>query len=207
MDKAERGFSLKTLLVVVFGAVLAVGGFYVSKNWHPAFITQINEQGIPLDPGKTVSTIGMFLFLFPVLNYFYFKPLSEAIHGRTSDLERTFAEAEELRAEMTKMRADYEARLAQTEAAAREQIQTQIKEAQALRQQLMSEAAAKADDLVKKAQQEIEQEKQRVIGDLRLAVVDLTLAATEKLIGENMDDARNRRLVGEFIAKVEAPSG
>ena len=72
---------------------------------------------------------------------------------------------------------------------------------------LKSEAAAKADELVKKAQQEIEQEKQRVIGDLRLAVVDLTLAATEKLIGENMDDARNRRLVGEFIAKVEAPSG
>ena len=42
--------------------------------------------------------------------------------------------------------------------------------------------------------------------DLRLQVVDLTLAAAEKVIGENMNDERNRRLVTDFIDKVEVAS-
>jgi F-type H+-transporting ATPase subunit b len=194
---------MKMATIVVFGIIFAVGGFWLSVNWHPEFITNLNAQGIPLDLGKTVAMIGMFLVLFPVLNMFYFKPLGGAISDRTASLEKTFSEAEDLRSEMKQMRSDYERRLAQTEAEAREQIQAQIKEAQQLRQTLMSEASAKADDLVRRANQEIEAERSRVMGELRLNVVDLTLTATEKLLGENIDSAKNRRLVEEFIDKIE----
>lgn len=191
---------------MVIGLVLMVGGYWLSQNWHPAFQEQLAHQGIPLDLGMTVAVIGVFLILFPVLNTFFFAPLAEAIGSRTTELERTFSEAEELRAEMTKMRSEYEQRIVQTEASAREQIQNQIKEAQALRSQLMAEAAQKADEMVKRAQQEIEGERQRLMADLRLEVVNLTLLATERVLGENVDSDRNRRLVQDFIDKVEVPS-
>ena len=203
MDNQPKGSAGKTLLIVVVGLALAVGGYWLSVNWHNAFIENLNRQGIPLDLGKTVSMIGMFLFLFPLLNFFYFKPLGGAIHTRTTELEHTFAEAESLRTEMSTMRSDYEKRIAQKEAEAREQIQNAIKEAQQLRQTLMNEATAKADDMVRRATQEIESEKAKVMNELRLQVVNLTLAATEKLIGENMDSEKNRRFVEEFINKVE----
>lgn len=203
MSTEQKGSPAKTFLIVVFGLASAFGGFYVSTKVDIPFQDTLVSQGIPLDLGKTIAMIGMFLFLFPLLNFFYFKPLGEAIHERTSELEKTFGEAEDLRAEMKQARADYERRLAQTEADAREQIQAQIKEAQQLRQTLMSEAASKADELVMRANQEIEAEKLRVMGELRLEVVNLTLAATEKLLGENIDSAKNRRLVEEFIDKIE----
>jgi F-type H+-transporting ATPase subunit b len=203
MSTSQKASPIKTLLIVAFGLGLAFLGYYISVKVDIPFQHSLVEQGIPLDIGKTISMIGMFLFLFPALNFFYFKPLGTAIHDRTTALEKTFTEAEQLRAEMTQMRADYERRLAATEADAREQIQAQIKEAQALRQTLMSEAAAKADDLVRRATQEIEAEKARVLVELRLEVVNLALGATEKLIGENMDSAKNRRLVEEFIDKIE----
>ena len=188
------------------GLLLMLGGAYVSQTWHPEFLKELEHQGIPLDLGMTVAVIGVFLMLFPVLDTFFFTPLGSAIHGRTSELERTFSEAEDLRAEMTKMRTEYEQRLVATEASAREQIQAQIREAQALRGQLMAEAAEKADQLVRKAQQEIEQEKKQLMTELRLEVVNLTLLATEKVIGENVDSERNRRLVQDFIDKVEVAS-
>jgi len=144
--------------------------------------------------------------LFPVIQIFYLNPLSDAINERTSELEHTFTEAETLRSEMTKMRNDYEQRLAATEAEARSQIQAQIKEAQELRQSLMAEATAKADEMVKRAAEEIESEKQKVLSQLRTEVVTLTLAASEKIIGENMDTDKNRKLIAEFIEKVEVPS-
>lgn len=194
---------------VLIGAVLAVGGFWFSHN-TPEAVKGIQEslehQGIPLDLGKTISTIGMFLVLFPVLDFFYFRPLKDAIDERTNTLDRTFGEAEELRAEMTAMRSDYEKRLVQTEADARQQIQSEIKKAQDLRASLEAEARQRADEYLARAQQEIDTEKNRVITDLRSHVIDLTLGATSKILGENMDSERNRKLIDEFIDKVEVPS-
>ena len=104
------------------------------------------------------------------------------------------------------MKSDYETRLTETEAEARFQIQNQIKEAQNLRQQLVAEATERADAMVRQAQLEIDQEKAHAIATIRTHVVDLSLAAAEKVIGENMDNAKNRRLIAEFIDTVEVAS-
>ncbi len=190
---------------IIIGLILMVGGTYVSVAITKGPLPALAKQGILIDPGKTLGVIGVFLVLFPAIKFFYLKPLITAIDTRNQDLERTFSEAEDLRTQMTAMKNDYEQRLAATEAEAREQIQNQIKEAQNLRTQLMQEASAKADELVKKAQEEIENEKIRVLHELRNEVVNLTLAATEKVLGENMNDARNRKLIEEFITTVEVP--
>lgn len=203
-QKSSSGLPFPVVLVI--GVVMMAGGFYVSKNWHPAFLETLASQGISLDPGKTVSAIGVLLILFPVIRSFYVGPLSEAINARTSELERTFTEAESLRSEMTQMRSDYERRLAETETAAREQIQSEIRKAQELRGQLEADARQRADEYLRKAQEDIDNEKNRVLTDLRLHVVDLTLGATEKILGENVDSDRNRKLIAEFIDKVEVPS-
>jgi F-type H+-transporting ATPase subunit b len=205
MSNPQKSSGLPYIVKFIIGAALMVGGVFISNATADLRHT-LEEKGIPLDLGITVSVIGVFLILIPVLNTYYFKPLADAINERTTALETTFSEAEDLRAEMAKMKSDYEQRLAATEAEARSQIQAQIKEAQELRKTLMAEASAKADELVKRAQDEIESEKQKVLGQLRSEVVNLTLAASEKILGENMDSDKNRRLVAEFIDKVEVPS-
>jgi F-type H+-transporting ATPase subunit b len=191
----------------LIGVALMFGGFYVSKNVKIPFLTALEESGISIDPGKTVAAIGVFLILFPILNMFFFAPLKKAIDDRNGQLERTFSEAEELRAEMTKMRADYERKLVETEEQARSEIQAQIREAQALGQQLKSEATSKVDTMIADAREQIERERETIVNELRLHVVDLALAAAEKVIGENMDSDKNRRLVTEFIEKAEVGAG
>jgi F-type H+-transporting ATPase subunit b len=204
MSTPQKSSGLPYIVKFIIGVVLMVGGVFISQQTAELRHT-LEEKGIPLDLGITVAVIGVFIILIPVLNTYYFKPLSDAINERTHALEATFGEAESLRSEMTKMRNEYEQRLVATEAEARSQIQAQIKEAQDLRQTLMSEATSKADEMVKRAQQEIEAEKFKVLGQLRAEVVNLTLSATERILGENMDSDRNRKLVAEFIDKVEVP--
>ncbi len=203
----EQKSSGSPIVGIILGAVFMVGGTYLSLNAKALGVGGIQEtlegQGIPLDFGKTIGTIGVFLILFPVIKSFFIKPLQDAIQERNSDLERTFTEAENLRTEMERMRSDYDRRLAESEASAREQIQSQIREAQNLRSSLMAEAATRADALVQQATAEIEAEKQKVLVELRTHVVDLALAAAEKVVGENMDSERNRRLVDDYINSVE----
>ena len=205
MSNAKQSSGPPAIVGIIVGAVLMFGGFWFSKNVKLEFIKTLEAQGIPLDPGKTISIIGVLLILFPVIKFFFIAPLAEAIQNRTTELERTFGEAENLRAEMTQMKQDYERRLVQTEADAREQIQGQIKEAQSLRQQMMAEAGAKAEELKASAAREIEAQKQQAIAELRHYVVELALQATEKLVEANVDEERNRKLVADFLETVEAP--
>lgn len=203
MAEQKKG-GLSPILGIVVGAVLMVAGMYVSKDVKIEFLESLKEQGIPLDPGKTLAVIGVLLILFPVIRIFFIDPLMEAINGRNSELEKTFSEAEALRTEMTQMKSDYERRLAETEASAREQIQSQVREAQELRKTLMAEATAKADELLKKAQDDIQAEKAKALTEIGVYVTNLSLKATEKLLGENMDTDKNRRLIDDFLASTEA---
>lgn len=203
MSSSSKSSPVPVVLALLLGVVMMSGGWWLSENWHPEFLHQLAEQGIPLDLGKTISAMGVLIILFPVVKSFFITPLANAIAERTTDLERTFTEAEQLRSEMTKMRQEYEQRLNDTEARAREQIQAQIREATQLRQELMAEASARAEELVKKAQEEIALEKEKVMTALRLEVVNLTLGATEKILGESVDSEKNRRLVDEFIKTAE----
>ncbi|MER3496544.1 MAG: ATP synthase F0 subunit B, partial [Armatimonadota bacterium] len=175
---------------IVIGVVLMIGGMAVHRA-----VGRIEPVGIPLEPGKTVATIGVFMILFPVIKMFFLNPLNAAVGSRNQELERTFSEAESLRAEMGTLRKEYEARLAATEAQARETIQNQIREAQALRSSLRDEAQARADALVANAQNEVTAERTRLLSELRTHVTDLALAAAERVVGENMDTDRNRRIV------------
>lgn len=186
------------IVYVIASAVFLGLGLTVLKDVKPNLL-----EGIDLSLGKTSATIGVILLFFPLLRTFYYQPLKDAIEERTVNLERTFSEAESLRAQMTQMREDYERRLKASEDAAREQIQQSIQEAQKLRQDLMTEAAERADELVKRAQEEIAHERDKVLTELRMSVVDLTLRATEQIIGEKMTAERDRQLVEEFIEKVE----
>ncbi|RYG75233.1 ATP synthase F0 subunit B [bacterium] len=198
---AVPGIVAGLVLVVVGTFVYGIGANQESSLGHLQH--SLTEMGIPIDFGKTIATIGVLLVLFPVVRSFFVQPLQDAIQERNSNLERTFTEAEQLREDMTKLRTDYETRLVATEAQARNEIQSQIKEAQALRQTLMSEAAERADALVEQAQTQIAQERDNAILQIRTEVVDLALAAAEKVIGENMNDERNRRLVQDFVNRVE----
>lgn len=204
-DSHSAPKSLPYPLVLIIGLVLMFGGFYVSKNVPIQFFKDLEEKGIALDPGKTIAVIGVLLILLPVVNTFYLKPLTQAIEERNKALETTFSDAENLRAEMAKMRSDYEAQLTRTEQETREKIQAQVKEAQQMRQQMLNEAATLKEEMVQKAHEEIAREKDKVMNEVRLQVVGLTLGATEKLIGDNLDSDKNRKLIEEFIEKAEVP--
>lgn len=156
--------------------------------------------------GVTVATFGVLLVVLPAIDAFFIKPFQSAINERNSALEHTFAEAENLRTEMRQLKTEYEARLVETEARAREQIQQQIREAQELRTRLMAEATEKAEELMRRAHEEISSERDHVLTQIRVDVVNLALSATERILGENIDDARNRKLVEDFIDKVEVPN-
>jgi len=156
-----------------------------------------------LDFSAMLVTIGVLIFMIPVVDALFLTPLKEALDARTKYLEDTYAEAEGLKQRMESLRAAYEEKLAKSEAEARSQIQTALHEAQQMKEQILNEARKQAEEIRKQAQEDIAREREKMLVDLRTHVVEMTLIATEKLIGARLDEETNRRLVEEFIENVE----
>ncbi|MCH8978219.1 MAG: F0F1 ATP synthase subunit B [Armatimonadetes bacterium] len=203
MSTEKKSPFIRWIPKLIIGVSMMIGGMYVSINVHLEFVDKVNGMGIPLDIGKTIATIGVFLIVFPLIESFYLNPLKESILNRTQALQQTFEEAENMRAEMDATKEEYEARLAETEASAREQIQAEIKKAQELRKTIQAEASAQADELLAKAREEIASERDRALVDMRVHVATLSFQATEMILEENMNNERNRKLIDDFIDQVE----
>ncbi|HVK06454.1 MAG TPA: F0F1 ATP synthase subunit B [Armatimonadaceae bacterium] len=146
-----------------------------------------------------VNIFGFLLLLF-VLNRFLFQPVGGLLDQRQKDIASTYEQLENDQKQMASLKGEYEQRLSAIEAEGRERINTMIKEAQSSRDQLLHEAQVRSKDMVTRAESEIEREREQALITIRQQVVDLALGAATKVIGNSLDEPRQRTLIEEFIA-------
>lgn len=68
--------------------------------------------------------------------------------------------------------------------------------------EIVSDAKAEAVSLKERASLEIEREKQKAEHEVRKQAVDLAVELSVKALGQQIDEATHRKLIGDFIAKV-----
>jgi F-type H+-transporting ATPase subunit b len=81
-------------------------------------------------------------------------------------------------------------------------IEAATKSGEQLRQELKQKAEDEAKRLADAARKEIEAERERAIQSVRNEVASLVVAATEKVIGETLDQAKHKQLIEKAIAEV-----
>ena len=77
--------------------------------------------------------------------------------------------------------------------------------AERTRAELLEQTRQQQEELLARARREIDADRLRAIADLRREAIDLALAGATKVIGRNLDDAGNRRLVEDFLSTIPAP--
>lgn len=146
-----------------------------------------------------VSAVNFLLF-FVIIWTFAFKPVTRMLAERRERIEQGLRDAEQ--AQRDRQNAESERVAALTEA--RREANDILSRAQKVAQETRdADIAATRDELERmreRATSEIDAEKQRAIADLRAEVADLALEAAGRVVGETMTDARQRRLVDEFLS-------
>jgi len=159
-------------------------------------------HALNIDPKVIAAQIAGFVLLWIVLAKFLFKPVLGLLHAREQDIKTTYDNAEGERAKAEEFRADYEKRLAGIEAEARSRIQVAVKEAEDAKNQIISEARGRSEEILRRGQDDLARERDRTLAELREEVVNISLAAAGKLVGESLDGPRQRKLVSDFIDKI-----
>jgi len=153
--------------------------------------------------GLMVWTIVVFAISLVILRRWVFPQIGKALDTRAKSIEGDIDAAAELRKEADQVLDEYRERLKEARAQSDEIVQrarqaadVHEQEAKAHGQELLAEAA-------QRAQRDIEAATRRALDDIRKEVADLTILATEKVTRKTLDDADQRRLVEEALGELD----
>lgn len=155
------------------------------------------------DSGLIVWTVLTFLSLVFVLGKLAWGPLIEAIEEREAKIKADRAAAESARAASEKIKAELEAEIAALESRGREMLSRAMREGEALRSSLESQAEASARKLKEKTLAELAEEKARLVGELRAEVAELSVLAAEKLLRRSVNDEDQKAALDSFFKDLD----
>ncbi|MDY0001956.1 MAG: F0F1 ATP synthase subunit B [Polyangia bacterium] len=140
-----------------------------------------------------------FLLFVWVLKRFAWAPLLKTIDERKAKIEGDFKKAEELHKEAEEVRERYEAQLRDIEEKARKEMQKAIDEGKRIAQEIQQKAREDAENILERARQNTGIELANARKQLRKDVVELTLAATERVLREQIDRTAHQRHIERYI--------
>jgi F-type H+-transporting ATPase subunit b len=149
---------------------------------------------------QVVIAAANFVVFLVLLYVFALKPVARLLEDRRSRIEQGLKDAEQARTDRENAEAERVATLAEARKEANDILSRAQKVAQESRETDIAATKQELERLRERAAEEIDAEKQRAIAELRGEVADLALAAAGRVVGESMNNERQRRLVGEFLA-------
>jgi F-type H+-transporting ATPase subunit b len=146
-----------------------------------------------------VAALNFIVFLALIWR-FGFDPIANILADRKARIDQGLADAAQARRDRDASVAERDQAMIEARREANALIAAAQKSAEDLR---IADIAATRDELDRlrdRARADIQAERDRALADLRSQVADLALLAAGKVVGETMNDARQRRLVDEFLA-------
>lgn len=157
---------------------------------------------LQIEVGLIFWTALAFLILLFLLGKFAWKPMVSALEEREQTIEESITRAERALEEARQLQADNEAARRQAESEAREVLRQAREQAEAVRAEEADKTRAEIEQMRDLARAEINREKTQALSELRSEVATLAIDAAEKILREDIDEDRQRRLVDQFIAEL-----
>lgn len=150
---------------------------------------------------QVIIAAANFVVFLVLLWSFALKPVSKMLADRKERIEQGLKDAEQARRDRENAETERVAALTQARLEANDIINRAQKVAQETRDADIAATREELERMRVRATADIEAEKQRAIANLRNEVAELALEAAGRVVGETMNDERQRRLVEEFLSE------
>ena len=140
-----------------------------------------------------------FIALMLILRRFAWGPITNALDVREKKIEESMDRAEKALAEARQIQADNDRARREADQEAQRIIREAREAAESLRSEEVDKTRAQMQQMQEQVRAEIEREKQSALDTLRTEVADLAIQAAEKILQENLDEGRQRRIVDSFL--------
>lgn len=147
-------------------------------------------------------TLLTFLATFWVLKKYAFPPMFKAVEAREKALEDAIEGAKRDRDAAAQLLAQQQAALDASRGEAQKYIADARGVAEKMRADLLEQTRKEQGDLLERARRDIEGERDKAIAQLRREAVELAILGASKVIEENLDSDKNRKLVESYLSSI-----
>ncbi|HEY5730233.1 MAG TPA: F0F1 ATP synthase subunit B [Anaerolineales bacterium] len=161
-------------------------------------------EALGINIGLLIVQIIAFAIVFLTLNSWVYKPMLNMMETRKQKIAQGLEDARiaaEARANAEKDAAKI---VADAQAEASKVVREATERAESAGKDVKAAAEAEAAKAREAALAEAELERARILGDLRGQVASLAIAAANKLVGEALDEKKQRALLDEFFSGVKS---
>jgi F-type H+-transporting ATPase subunit b len=140
-----------------------------------------------------------FAILLFVLYRYAWGPVTESLKEREEKIDSSIRRAEKALQEAKQIQAENDKARREAEREAQRILREARESAEDLKQREKDKMRQEIQQMQEQARQEIEREKQGALQELRDEVADLAVQAATKIVKEDLDNQRQRKLVHDFI--------
>jgi len=144
-----------------------------------------------------------FVILAGGLSILLYKPVVDFMKNRAEHFDALEKQNREEAEQNTRIREEYEQKLAKAESDIAELKKEAEKECAQLSAQYIEEAKSKAEVIIRTAEEEAEDRKEHILDSAQTEIGELVVAATQKLLSDTVTPERNSALYDEFIRIAE----
>jgi F-type H+-transporting ATPase subunit b len=139
-------------------------------------------------PGVLAQVVN-FTIVATILWYAAFKPVLATIQERQDKIQAGLKYAEDMKAQLAAAQQESAVLIKNANVEATRLIEESRRTAKEVFEKSQKEASDRANDLIKKAQQAIEQEHRKMLAETRTEIARLVVATTERVLAKRLTDA------------------
>jgi F-type H+-transporting ATPase subunit b len=145
------------------------------------------------------ATLVIFVLFAAVLGKFAWGPLLKIVDEREKQVRDQLESAERAAAEARELLARHQELLKNAGRERDEILARAMKDAEAIRGELVGKARAEAQLAIDRAREQIARDTDQALAQLRAQVADLAIEAASRIVKSSLDEEAQRRLVDEYI--------
>ena len=165
------------------------------------------EAGVIDINGTVIVELITFLVMLAILARWVYPEIVRLAEARQRAIAEQLQAAEKARADAEKQLEEARAKLDDARKTAQGVVDAASKSAEQLRQEARAKAEEDAKRIGESARKEIDAERDRAIQSVRSQVASLVVQATEKVIGETLDERSHKALIERSIEEVASGDG
>ncbi|NLT74550.1 MAG: F0F1 ATP synthase subunit B [Chloroflexi bacterium] len=156
-----------------------------------------------IDPRLLLSQAINFALMAFILYRLLHKPLLAALDARAKRVQESMAKAKEADLLLQQMQERYASEIERAHQEAHEIVEQGSRSAEQQRQEILAAARDEAQQIIARAQAQAQRELELGEVALRQEIVDLSIAAASRVIGQELDESKHHRLIQDFLEQVK----
>ena len=154
---------------------------------------------LDVNPGLIIWTVITFVILLFILKKVAWKPILNSLDERETFIKDSLDRAEKARIEAEKLFEQNKANLEKADEEAQKVIEQGKEYAEKMKNQILDQSKDEAKKMIDVAKAEIERKNLEAFNSLKSQIAEIAISAAEKIIREDLDKAKQAKLVDKYI--------